>query len=297
MVNVKYTNSADFRCLENLRQTDIDTNLIHVGIEDCRPNHVLTLPRDEYIIHFILSGSGFYTANGNTHILTAGQMFLIHPSEEITYGSDPVDPWSYAWIGFNGVRATSLVSQFGFTKEKLVLPAPDQNVILDKINSMLEHKTLTIGNELRRKCYMLLLFADLIDFHAEQVSAEKKEHSLDYSSNVYVEHAVNYIKVMYHQGINVSRIAEDIGVSRTHLNQLFQKELGVSAQKFLIDFRMHKAAQLLMTGEYSVKEVASMVGYEDQLTFSKAFKKKFEISPSYYKDYKDQVDQFSEKQI
>ena len=98
-------------------------------------------------------------------------------------------------------------------------------------------------------------------------------------------------------GIGISDIADNIGISRAYLNSAFQKELGMSAQTFLIDYKMHKAASLLVSTSLSVKEIANNVGYEDQLVFSKAFKKKFGMSPKNYKTHKEMMDKFNEKQV
>ena len=38
MRNVKYTDSAQFRCLEHLRGTYMDLYLIHCGLEHCLPS-------------------------------------------------------------------------------------------------------------------------------------------------------------------------------------------------------------------------------------------------------------------
>ena len=51
---------------------------------------------------------------------------------------------------------------------------------------------------------------------------------------------------------NVTDIADYIGISRTYLNHVFQKELGISSQKFLMDFRLHKAASLLTSSDLPV---------------------------------------------
>ena len=66
-------------CLEDFSETSMEITLVHVGKEECRPYHGVSAIRDEYIIHFILSGDGFYSANGNTWSLGPGQMFLIRP--------------------------------------------------------------------------------------------------------------------------------------------------------------------------------------------------------------------------
>ena len=84
MPNVKYTDSATFRCLENLKEGSLDISLVHTGNEHCPPGHICSMPRDEFIIHFVLDGTGFYSAGGQTWSLTPGQMFVIYPNEPVT---------------------------------------------------------------------------------------------------------------------------------------------------------------------------------------------------------------------
>lgn len=295
MPNIKYTNSVQFRCLENLKETSIDLFLVHSGKEHCLPRHLFQGVRDEYIIHFVLDGKGSYSVGGNTWSLSRGQMFLIHPGEPVSYFADGEDPWYYCWIGFNGIRAEQAIKNCGFSSKKLVLPTLTPEKLLPYIDAILDARHLTFSNDLRRKAYLLELLATLADFHTADAPG-KTAQKHDYSSNVYVEHAIEYIKFSYKRGINVSDIADYIGISRTYLNSSFQKEFGLSVQKFLIDYRMHKAANLLMSTTLTVNEISSEVGYEDPLTFSKAFKKKFEMSPKNYRDRKEQMDKFTEKQ-
>ena len=83
MPNVKYTDSATFRCLENLKEGSLDISLIHTGKEHCPPGHICSMPRDEFIIHFVLDGTGFYSAGGQTWSLTPGQMVIKIVNEEM----------------------------------------------------------------------------------------------------------------------------------------------------------------------------------------------------------------------
>ena len=295
MKNVTYTDSANFHCLENLRENSLDLSLIHTGKEHCFPGHTFSSPRDEYIIHFVLDGTGTYSAGGSTWVLTPGQMFIIYPNEPVTYSADQTTPWSYAWIGFNGIRAENLVKQCGFSKGRMILPAPDSKIVLKYISKLLDHKSLTSANELKREAYLMLLLSELIEHH-DSLKIQTRKEKYAYSTSAYVEMAIDYIRRMYMYRIGVSDIADNIKISRAYLNSAFQKELGMSAQKFLIDYRMHKAASLLTSTVLSVKEIGNRVGYEDQLTFSKAFKKKFGLSPRNYKVHQDQIIKYDEKQ-
>ena len=84
--------------------------------------------------------------------------------------------------------------------------------------------------------------------------------------------------------ISVSSLADQIGISQVYLNKCFQKELGVSVQHFIIDYRLNRAANLLTGTSDSVSEIAALVGYNDPLAFSRSFKKKFNESPTVYRN-------------
>ena len=150
MHTVKYTNSGDFKCLEDLRDDSMEITLVHMGREECKPYHAFSGSRDEYIIHFIISGSVFYSANGNTWPLGPGQMFLICPDEPVVYCADTNDPWTYAWVGFNGSNIDTVLKHCGFSKKHLVLPAPALEEYIDCFHDLFEHISLNFSNGLYR---------------------------------------------------------------------------------------------------------------------------------------------------
>ena len=230
-------------------------------------------------------------------MLFRSQMFLINPGEEIRYGSDTDEPWTYAWIGFNGIRASSTLRNCGFSKQSYVLPFKKEDILLEHISNILGSTQLSLSNDLKRNACLLMLFSYLVENYnnLSQQKSNGKDH-YDYGSNVYVEQAIDYIKWNHNRGINVTDIADYIGISRTYLNHVFQKELGVSSQKFLMDFRLHKAASLLISSDLPVTEVSAEVGYDDSLAFSKAFKKKFGLSPKNYRSHKETMDRSTVKQ-
>ena len=102
--------------------------------------------------------------------------------------------------------------------------------------------------------------------------------------------AVDFIRINYKRDISIADIASAIGISRAYLNHLFKKEYTMSAQEFLIDFRMRKAAYLLTNTTLPVKEIAQDAGYRDALVFSKAFKKRFGVSPQNYRLYRQELE-------
>ena len=109
-------------------------------------------------------------------------------------------------------------------------------------------------------------------------------------TNSYVTQAVDYISSHYMHNITVSDVAAQIGISGTYLNRLFKQTYNLPAQEFLMDFRMRKAAHLLVNTTQPVKEISLDIGYRDPLVFSKAFKKRFDVSPQNYRLYKQELE-------
>lgn len=59
--------------------------------------------------------------------------------------------------------------------------------------------------------------------------------------------------------------------------------MGTTIIKFLINYRLQKASDLLVNEPAPIKIIAEKVGFHDQTHFSKAFKEKFGIAPSFFK--------------
>ena len=210
-------------------------------------------------------------------------MFLVCPNETVVYCSDSLNPWNYFWIGVKGFEAESILKQCGFTKNRLILPAPDAGEYLDCFNRLFEHSTQTYADALYRESILLELLSVFCRNYS-RISQSKNWQQNIQVDNAYIDQAIGYINEAYMRGITVADIADHVGISRTHLNHVFQEELNLSVQTFLIDYRMHRAARLLANTALPVKEISLNVGYSDPLVFSKAFKRTLGSSPRKYRE-------------
>ncbi len=77
-------------------------------------------------------------------------------------------------------------------------------------------------------------------------------------------------------------LADMVGINKNKLNQGFREIFGASVFDYLRTCRLKRAKELLKSGEKNVTEVAFEVGYAQQSSFTKAFKKHFGIYPSNY---------------
>ncbi len=84
---------------------------------------------------------------------------------------------------------------------------------------------------------------------------------------------------------NVSSLSKHLGMSHSIVYKKIKGLTGQSLVEFIRDFKLKKAAQLLDSGNMSVKETCYAVGFSDRKYFGVIFKKKFRVSPSVYKSY------------
>ena len=82
--------------------------------------------------------------------------------------------------------------------------------------------------------------------------------------------------------LSVSSLASLCGVSEVYFRRLFQNHFGVSPKEYLIEKRLHYAAQLLATHQFSIGDVAQMCGYSEVCHFSREFSKRMGVPPSEY---------------
>jgi AraC-like DNA-binding protein len=81
----------------------------------------------------------------------------------------------------------------------------------------------------------------------------------------------------------VADLAQGALVSRSLLDARFREVLGLSPIRYLTEWRMHRAAELLATSDLSVVAVARRVGYDSEEAFSRAFKRDRGLSPSHWR--------------
>ncbi len=100
-----------------------------------------------------------------------------------------------------------------------------------------------------------------------------------------VEEVMRYIEENYgDEDLSLNLLASHVNFSPNHLSMIFSQQTGQTFIKFLTDFRMNKAKELLRcTGKRS--SVISMeVGYKDPHYFSYLFKKTQGMTPTQYRE-------------
>lgn len=101
------------------------------------------------------------------------------------------------------------------------------------------------------------------------------------------------IDLVHRQGeadlhINTSDyLAEKLGMDYSYLSSLFSAHEGITIEKYLILQRVERVKELLVYNELSLKEIAYQLGYSSVAHLSNQFKKVTGLTPSYFKEIKD----------
>jgi len=82
---------------------------------------------------------------------------------------------------------------------------------------------------------------------------------------------------------SVHEMATRVGLSQSHFSRVFHEIAGQSPRDFLLDTRLLRARHLLAETDFSIQEIAERLGYGDVFFFSRQFKEKIGVPPSYYR--------------
>lgn len=81
----------------------------------------------------------------------------------------------------------------------------------------------------------------------------------------------------------VASLARAIGLSRTVFSRRFRALTGATVMEYVTERRMQRAAELLTDSQLGLSELANQVGYESEVSFSKAFRRWASIPPGRYR--------------
>lgn len=203
------------------------------------------------IIHYVRSGCGTVAARGQTHHVTAGQIFIFLPGETATYTADQEDPWCFRWVGFNGSASAR------FADLPPVVDVPQS--VFDNLCDLL-HPDFLLEYQLASELFYL---------QARILSESKKIADP-------IQWVMDYIEESYMKDISVQYLAEQVNMDRSYLYRLFKKRTGYSIQDYIIKIRLRKAIWYLEEG-YSAGETAALCGFKNMSNFHRQFKTKSEV--------------------
>ena len=236
--------------------------------------------RVDFQIIYIAAGCGhfhFDTVDNET-IVPAGNIVIFRPKELQKYEYYGEDKTEVYWIHFTGSDVKNILRKYGFPDNERIFP----------VGTSMEYERVfkRIIIELQRcqdnyEEMLTLLLRHLLIIFQRELTREPvlKNEYLDHEMDT----AVTYFNENYNRDINIEEYATSKGMSVSWFIRSFKKFTGSTPMQFIVALRVNNAQVLLETTNYSINEISKIVGYDNQLYFSRLFHKLKGFSPREYR--------------
>ncbi|MDO4439005.1 MAG: response regulator [Eubacteriales bacterium] len=158
----------------------------------------------------------------------------------------------------------------------------DIHICTDGMSTLLEKRlsNVALNNEYKEELKGTSSASQLWNLFEEFYEKAKMLPKHSYSPRI--AEIIQIIHEYYMEDLTIHSIADKLNLNEEYLNKLFRSEVGTGFSKYLTNYRMKIACQLLKSGKLQINEVASHVGYQSSQYFSVTFHRVTGYSPSDY---------------
>ncbi|ANE45463.1 hypothetical protein SY83_03030 [Paenibacillus swuensis] len=137
------------------------------------------------------------------------------------------------------------------------------------------------GGKMAMQVYLmeLLLFIGRKE-HMGNEGAQPWQHA---PGGITLSRILEHLNAVWNSPCQLDDIAEALHMSKYYLCHFFKKEMGISIQHYLMERRIHEAAQLLVLKDMTVKEIGFEVGFQTSSHFGRKFKETLGVTPEQYR--------------
>lgn len=132
---------------------------------------------------------------------------------------------------------------------------------------------------------LVLLSSIWLDINKNILLPEKSKKNI---INERMHLFLDYIENNYSEKISLAQLAKSASVSKSECLRCFKKSLNTSPYKYLLEYRLAKAVELLKNTDESISEISLKTGFNQISHFGKYFREKTGVSPFKFRNnYKD----------
>ncbi len=230
---------------------------------------------DTWLFQYTLSGEGRLNLAGEEHVLPSGTGFLLPiPSQSRYWLEEKAKAgWRFIWVMFNGQAAEQYIAPVAQQHGAVFSLAPDSPAISALLQMHRKAQAGIINDEWVAKELTFLFLCRLC------ASLNGPNEAL----RAPVEKALKLIEEEFQTLEGVGEVARRLKLSPEHLARIFAAQTGSTLVETLTHTRLRHAAQLLLTSELNLEEIACQCGYLNGNYFGKVFKKSMGVSPARFR--------------
>lgn len=95
--------------------------------------------------------------------------------------------------------------------------------------------------------------------------------------------ALELLNKHYNQPFNLRATAKAVNMNPASMSDLFRRTFGASPSRYVMNLRIRRAQNLLLTTDRRISDIAAECGFDDPLYFSRAFRKRCSFSPRQFR--------------
>ena len=246
-------------------QTHIINFVYETGYKSITENKIDTC----YKMIYVVEGSCTVNCRGRRELVKKGDVFCVFPS--VPYHMSGDEKFKFVYVSFIGVQANIILEHLHITAQNFVYTGYEElrDLWLDAVLNC------DILSELAAKGVLFYTFSKI------GCNVLRKVESGNVSDNVYKMQMIKkYIDDHFADStLSLEVISKEFAYNKKYLSSAFKKQFKVGISEYLTTVRINHACVLMEQRYTSVKDIAFLCGFNDQMYFSRVFRKKMKVSP------------------
>ncbi len=238
--------------------------------------------KDGYEIHFIYDGKGKLSIPSDNFKLNKNSLFITGPNvlhKQIPDNANPMHEFCLYLVIKHSPKAEALMQYF--TSHTFWIGKGNAQIkkLFTKIIEESAHETQWSSN--RISALIISLIVEMVQLYTPQSYSFHSNKQLDLNES----RAWILDELFYNKCIDgtLEDFAKELGVCPRQAERIVINSYGKTFKQQRQEARLSKAAIMLESGNISVEQCAQQCGYASVTSFSKAFKKKYQVTPKAYK--------------
>lgn len=265
-------NSYMYRVNYERERTGLIYRVVFTGYEEIGKNYYLKRSEHySYMLTYILEGSGTLIYRGDYYSLVPNDLIFISclPEHELFPDKNGM---KIIYVHLDNVNLDAFFDYVVSVESPVLKFDGDTIGFYSTIKSIHNDIQKGVYNEMEasQQIYQLLLRI----YETIQLRNIRRPFVPE---NVNI--ALKFIDENYMHEITLDKIAEAANFTKFHLEKLFNKYVNMTIQKYVESVRLKKSQDLLLRTDFTIEEIALMVGLADSQSLIRLFRRNCDTTP------------------
>ncbi len=243
-------------------------------------------------IAYVISGSGTHSIGGVDYIITDNSIFFVPVGQSHNLVFSGVAEYFNIFCTINYAKKLKLFNvdsvqknAYDYMKDSsdnslaIYLDPDSASEVSDLFNKVyLEFcSKKPFFDEIIHSCFKLIMISVI---RADTKTRNSTKSNL---SHIVLPRVIDYINAHYQEKITLHSIAQKYNYNPAYFGRLFNKNYGITLNKYIIKIRIEHSCELLFTTNYSISEISSLVGFSSTVHFYRYFDELYHCTPKEYR--------------